>query len=74
MKTSLKLIGSLMSLITGTGIAASSFFAGCTDYYGPPPGGLEDDAEYCCHDAANYEQCVKVFQDSGECKKDNEQS
>ncbi|MBO4349576.1 MAG: hypothetical protein J6A01_01335 [Proteobacteria bacterium] len=69
----MKAITKLISIITGTGIAASSFFAACTDYYGPAPGEWEKEAERCCQDAANYEHCVKVFRDTGECETDNAQ-
>ena len=64
------------SLIAGTGvIASSSYFEGCTDYYGPPPYSDYDEAlEKCCQDAANYEKCVKAFEDNHNvCPANNEQ-
>ncbi len=71
-----KLVQIVGSLIAGTGvIASSSFFEGCTDYYGPAPSSDNEEAlERCCKDAANYEQCVKAFQDNNDvCPTNNDQ-
>ena len=56
MKKIVQLIG---SLIAGTGvIASSSYFEGCTDYYGPPPYSDYDEALEKCRGI--FEQAIRV--------------
>ena len=61
MKTIAKLIG----LISGTGVAASSFFVSCNDVYGPAPYLHTEEMERCCREATSYEKCVQSFEDKG---------
>ena len=58
----LKLIG----IITGTSVAASSFFVSCTDAYGPVPYKHTEEMERCCREAASFEKCVQRFEDKGD--------
>ena len=71
-----KLVQFIGALIAGTGvITISSCFENVDDEYGPPPQSEDQAAiERCCKDAANYEQCVKAFQDNNDvCPTNNDQ-